>query len=373
MILGMKVRKHDLDEMLKFDSKILEFHFSDSDLNLTLESNFEKQLMVHCYEYFDRKIVDLVSFKETNQIHSREKSIELIQAAIDKTVELGSHFVGTPSIIVHPGGYSLETLNPEEIEQMKNTLYDSVKQLDTKNIQFLLENMPPYGWFFGGRWNSNIFLDTIDLENYCKTTGNKVCFDLCHSQLHCNKQNISLITMLLNRFSRGKSELLLLPMEPDRNGNRQPISLVTDQSNHQNGRFSPDGHWIVYQSDETGRFEMYIREFREERTVGPATLVTGDGGLWGFWSRTDVKSPYELIYFLGTKIMSVRITTTPRVAVSKPRPLFDTIERRLPWVDLLPDGRFLAVQGSEEEYGAPEIHVVLNYFEEIRRRYAAEK
>ena len=144
-------------------------------------------------------------------------------------------------------------------------------------------------------------------------------------------------------------------------------------SNHQNGRFSPDGHWIVYQSDETGRFEMYIREFREERTVGPATLVTGDGGLWGFWSRTDVKSPYELIYFLGTKIMSVRITTTPRVAVSEPRPLFDTIERRLPWVDLLPDGRFLAVQGSEEEYGAPEIHVVLNYFEEIRRRFAVEK
>ena len=45
---------------------------------------------------------------------------------------------------------SLETLTPEEIEQMKNTLYDSVKQLDTKNIQFLLENMPPYKGVCGG-------------------------------------------------------------------------------------------------------------------------------------------------------------------------------------------------------------------------------
>ena len=196
MILGMKVRKHDLETMMKFNSKILEFHFSDSDLNLNLESNFDKQLIVHCYEYFDKKIVDMVSLKETNQIHSKEKSIDLFQAGIDKTVELSDHFVGTPSIIIHPGGYSLNELSPEDIQTMKDTLYDSVKQLDTKKVNLLLENMPPYGWFFGGRWNSNIFLDTNDLADYCKKTGNKVCFDLCHSQLYCNKENISLIDQL---------------------------------------------------------------------------------------------------------------------------------------------------------------------------------
>ena len=40
MILGMKVRKPDLQDMLKFHPKVLEFHFSDSDLNLELDSNF---------------------------------------------------------------------------------------------------------------------------------------------------------------------------------------------------------------------------------------------------------------------------------------------------------------------------------------------
>jgi len=97
MILGMKVRKHDIDDMLKFNPTILEFHFSDSDLNLNIDRNFEQQLMVHCYEYFDRKIVDMVSLNETNQIHSQEKSIEFIQKAIEKTISLGKHFKGKPS------------------------------------------------------------------------------------------------------------------------------------------------------------------------------------------------------------------------------------------------------------------------------------
>ena len=78
MILGMKVRKPDLHDMLKFHPKVLEFHFSDSDINLELDSNFDQQLIVHCYEYFDRKIVDLVALAETNQIHSKEKTIELL-------------------------------------------------------------------------------------------------------------------------------------------------------------------------------------------------------------------------------------------------------------------------------------------------------
>ena len=54
MILGMKVRKHDLDSMLKFEPKILEFHFSDSDLDLQLEGDFSQNLIVHCFEYFER-------------------------------------------------------------------------------------------------------------------------------------------------------------------------------------------------------------------------------------------------------------------------------------------------------------------------------
>lgn len=197
MILGMKTRKRDLNDMLKFNPKILEFHFSDSDLNLELEENYEQGLIVHCFEYFDRKLLDIVSLKETNQIHSKEKSLEYIQKAIDKTVLLSKQFQGTPTIIVHPGGYSLNPLTKLEIEKMKNMVADSVKQLDFKNVNFLLENMPPYAWFFSGRWNSNVFLNSNEIKKYCLETELNICYDLCHAHLNCNKNNLSVVDELL--------------------------------------------------------------------------------------------------------------------------------------------------------------------------------
>jgi len=197
MILGMKVRKHDLDDMLKFNPKILEFHFSDSDLELKIDRKFDQQLIVHCYEYFNRKLLDIVSLEETNQIHSQEKTLELIQKAIDKTVSLGEQFQGKPSIIIHPGGYSLNELNSSLIQKMKDKLVDAVKQLDLKKVNFLLENMPPYAWFFGGRWNSNVFLAASEMVNYCKETGLHACFDICHSQLYCNTKKLSLVDELV--------------------------------------------------------------------------------------------------------------------------------------------------------------------------------
>ena len=196
MILGMKVRKHDLQDMLKFNPSILEFHFSDSDLDLELDNNFEQQLIVHCYEYFDRKLLDITSKKETNQIHSKERTIELVQMAIDKTKFLGSQFKGTPTIILHPGGYSLNEVDEVESNQMKSEISHSVKKLDFKGVNFLLENMPPYAWFFGGRWNCNVFLSASDMEKYCIDTGLNVCYDLCHSHLYCNKNNLSVVDEL---------------------------------------------------------------------------------------------------------------------------------------------------------------------------------
>ena len=188
----MKVRKHDFEDMLRFNPDVLEFHFSDSDLNLKLEGEFSQKLIVHCYEYFERKLLDIVSLGETNQIHSQEKTIELIQKAIEKTKELGKQFVGTPTLIVHPGGYSLNELSQQDIQKMKKSIVDAVKKLDIDGVNFLLENMPPYAWFFGGRWFSNCFLSATEMQEYCEQTGLKVCYDLCHSHLYCNKNNLSI-------------------------------------------------------------------------------------------------------------------------------------------------------------------------------------
>ncbi len=188
----MKVRKHDLNDMLKFNPHVLEFHFSDSDLNLQLEGKYSQRLIVHCFEYFERKLLDIVSFGETNQIHSQEKTLELIQKAIDKTKEMNDQFIGTSTVIVHPGGYSLNQLPLSDIQKMKDSVVDAIDKLDFKGVNFLLENMPPYAWFFGGRWYSNCFLSSPEMVKYCQEADLKVCYDLCHSYLYCNKNNISI-------------------------------------------------------------------------------------------------------------------------------------------------------------------------------------
>src|SRR5713101_5116974 len=65
-----------------------------------------------------------------------------------------------------------------------------------------------------------------------------------------------------------------------------PVAAVYTETN---GQFSPDGKWIAYQSDESGRFEIYVQPF-----PGPErkTLVSSDGGVQARW-RQDAK---ELFY-----------------------------------------------------------------------------
>ena len=123
----MKVRKHDYKDMLKFDPKVLEFHFSDSDLHLELEENFSQELIVHCYEYFERKLLDIVSFGETNQIHSQEKTIELIQKAIDKTKEhMHIYYVGEESA----NGDGLKELRKENARFWKDVMLEDISAIE---------------------------------------------------------------------------------------------------------------------------------------------------------------------------------------------------------------------------------------------------
>ena len=58
--------------------------------------------------------------------------------AIDKTVLLNKQFKGKPTVIVHPGGYSLNESPKLKSGIMKNTIFNSIEKLDVKNVNFLL-------------------------------------------------------------------------------------------------------------------------------------------------------------------------------------------------------------------------------------------
>jgi serine/threonine protein kinase len=129
-------------------------------------------------------------------------------------------------------------------------------------------------------------------------------------------------------------------------------------------QFSPDGKLIAYQSRESGRTEIYVREYPG---LGGKTTISTDGGIAPRWSRNG-----ELFYKNGDKLMAVEIQTTPVFRVGKPKVLFEK-----PYAngyDVTGDGkRFLMIKSNDVQRAAPEqLNIVLNWFTELKQRVSAK-
>ena len=137
-------------------------------------------------------------------------------------------------------------------------------------------------------------------------------------------------------------------------------------------RFSPDGHWLAYVSDESGHWEIYVQPYP---VPGGKWQISADGGMEPVWNPNG----RELFYRSGRKMMAVEITTKPGFAAGKPRVLFEgdylPTPLAFPNFDVSPDGqRFLMLKPSEQETAAlTQINVVLNWFEELKRRVPPAK
>jgi len=133
------------------------------------------------------------------------------------------------------------------------------------------------------------------------------------------------------------SDLMSLPMS----GDRKPVPVVATRFHEQDGRFSFDGKWVAYVSDESGRAEIYIRPFPGP---GREVRVSQEGGRAPRWRRDG----RELFYIADDrKLMAAEIMTGPLLEVGRIQPLFEasTIRSYAPnsWdYDATPDGqRFL--------------------------------
>jgi sialic acid synthase SpsE/sugar phosphate isomerase/epimerase len=178
---GFTVRFRDFEELLIHKPRLLEYHFTDQDLDETFPvRDFDFQLVTHAPEFFERTLVDLCSLDEAQRIDS----LTLIQKTIDLTRQMAPHFKGMPKVVVHPGGMSLD----HPIEE-KHALYDnlrrSVEMLDTDGVELLLENLPPHPWYFGGQWLTNAFMDAYEIRDFIRPLGLNICFDTSHAKLFC--------------------------------------------------------------------------------------------------------------------------------------------------------------------------------------------
>jgi serine/threonine-protein kinase len=148
------------------------------------------------------------------------------------------------------------------------------------------------------------------------------------------------------------------------NGTPAPHPFLRTRSTEVGAKFSPDGRWIAYVSDESGQYEGYVRPYPGP---GGKWQVSTQGGGEIIWSRDG----NELFYRNGNKWMTVAVTLEREFKAETPRGLFEG-----PYVDVggvsfdvAPDGRrFLLLEPAEQAGPVTHLNVVLNWFEEVKQK-----
>lgn len=165
-----------------------------------------------------------------------------------------------------------------------------------------------------------------------------------------------------------KGQWNLFVLIPDRERKPQKFSQTPSDASVWLS-FSPDGHWVAYQSVQTGRSEVFVRPFPNP---GGVWQVSTDGGSRPIWARTG-----ELLYINGSKMMSVEITTAPTFKMGTSKLLFEKAfiaDAEQLGYDVAADGRhFLIIKSSKQEQINTQIHLVLNWFEELIKKVPSGK
>jgi serine/threonine-protein kinase len=152
---------------------------------------------------------------------------------------------------------------------------------------------------------------------------------------------------------------------------KTPLPVLATEFDEEAVALSPNGQWLAYQSDETGRTEVFVRPY--PHTESGKQQVSSGGGLAPLWSR-DGK---ELFYLSGdNRMMAARMIPGATIRFAEPVALFRVPGELLgaealyytPW-DVARDGRFLMarlVGGEAGQSGA--LVVVENWIEELRAK-----
>ena len=153
-------------------------------------------------------------------------------------------------------------------------------------------------------------------------------------------------------------------------GTIEPQPLVRTPAGEAGAEISPDGRWLAYYSNISGRNEVYVRAFPNVESGGQWTISTA-GGTRPAWSRNG----REMFYLdVNGAMMAVPVQTTPTFSAGKPTKLFDAnwwavLSARM--YDVTADGqRFLAIKdlSSDGESTTPQTFtVVVNWIEELKQ------
>lgn len=151
--------------------------------------------------------------------------------------------------------------------------------------------------------------------------------------------------------------LWVLPMQ----GEHKPFPLSQTKFAETGGQFSPDGRWVAYSSDETGRYEVYVKEFKDSAEAivsGGKWTISNDGGRAPKW-RADGK---ELYYVNPNREMIeyVDIDTAKSLSAGVPRSLF-ALPNTIVGVGMAGDAQRFLYASPVEQNGVETLTVVVNW------------
>ena len=174
------------------------------------------------------------------------------------------------------------------------------------------------------------------------------------------------------------ADLFVLPLDtsdPDHPKPGLPQPFLVTRAHEYLPRFSPDGHWIAYRSDESGTDEIYVRPFPEGSRQ--KAQISAGGGLYPMWSQKSRQLFYESA---DHRIMVVDCAADGDAFVpGKPR-LWSDRQIFFPGlsnVDLAPDGKRFAVlskpEAADDSKNSIHVTVLENFLDELKRRIPGGK
>ena len=189
---GVKCRFHDYEEYKVLNSPCIEFHCSQTDLDVDFRTEAStSELIIHAPEIFDRQLVDICSDDEDIVV----KSLDVLQRSIDKTMEISKYFPkAKPKLVMHLGGMFLNKRELTDTKRLTQIAMKNFKKLkyDSEKIDILPENLPPRPWYLGGEWFQHGFMLVEDMKTFCEEFNLGITYDICHASLYCNEFGIDL-------------------------------------------------------------------------------------------------------------------------------------------------------------------------------------
>jgi serine/threonine-protein kinase len=150
-------------------------------------------------------------------------------------------------------------------------------------------------------------------------------------------------------------------------GERKLTPLISTPAVEYGGQIAPDGRYLAYMSNETGRLEVYVRTYPD---LKGKWQISTNGGLYPIWSPKG----NEIFFMSGTgKMMAVPLQKHPSFSPGTPKEFFDAARMYSPNsplanFDIAPDGtKFLFVRSAHHVTEIVSFNIILNWTSELAR------